>query len=174
MRQLSLGALLVVAPVHCGCGMFGMAKHGLTELRGAHGTVYAVTAAPSEFHESLSGIKIGKVRNTIEPVCPPDMRRIIEIALRDRAAEASAELEGSGGICTVDVDITFNKEPGGVLALIGKGALLIGRATVYGSDTRQVADLLVVVASKAMRTTADEMAEEFADTLIERIREGAG
>ena len=175
MRQLSLGAsLLILASTQYGCSPLGMAKRGLTELRGAHGDVCAVTAAPPGFYEGLSGISIGEVRNTIEPICSSEMHRRIEAALRRKAAEASEEMDGESEPCLVDVDIVFNKEPGGAMALVGKGAVLIGRATVRGPDATPVADLLVRVASKAVRTTADEMADEFAETLVARVRKEAG
>lgn len=175
MRQLSLGAsLLVLAATQYGCSPFGMAKRGFTELRGAHGDVCAVTAAPPGFHEGLSGINIGEVGNTIEPICSPEMHRRIEAALRREAAKASEEMDGENGPCTVDVDIVFNKEPGGAMALVGKGAVLIGRAAVRGPDGTPVADLLIRVASKAVRTTADEMADEFAQTLVARVRQETG
>ena len=175
MRQLSLGAsLLILASTQYGCSPFGMAKRGFTELRGAHGDVCAVTAAPPGFYEGLSGISIGEVRNTIEPICSPEMHRRIEAALRRKAAEASDEMDGESEPCLVDVDIVFNKEPGGAMALVGKGAVLIGRATVRGPDATPVADLLVRVASKAVRTTAEDMADEFAETLVARVRKEAG
>ncbi len=171
MRQLSLLALLLaVLSTHSGCSV---AKRGFTELRGAHGDTYAVRDARPEFYGKLSGITVGRVSNSIAPVCPASMRAAVENALRDRAAQASEAMTGDGGACTLDVDITFNKEPGGVMALAGRGALLIGRATVRGAGAGQAADLIVVVASKAMRTSSTEMAEVFADTLIRKIRKGA-
>ena len=175
MRQLSLCSVLLLAvSTQYGCSPIGMAKRGLTELRGAHGCVYAITEAPAGFFGRLSGVRIGQVSNTIEPLCPPAMQRALAVALRSQAARASDDMEGDGGTCTVDVDITFNKKPGGVVALIGKGALLIGRAGVHDGNAGQVADLIVVVASKAVRTTSDEMVDEFASALIGYIRGGGG
>jgi hypothetical protein len=154
-----------------GCSPLSLAKGGFTELRGAQGTVHAIAEPPAGFAAGLSGIEIGKVTNTIAPVCSEQMRQLVEIALRNRAAGASQEMTGTG-VCTVDVDLTFNKEPGGVMALVGKGAMLIGRVVVRDAQGRQAADLIVVTASEAMRTTAREVAEEFADTVVKRVREG--
>ncbi len=171
MRQLSRGVLAwtTVAGL-AGCSPLSLAKHGFAELRGAHGKIYAVSDAPAAFYEGLSGINIDEVRNTIEPVCSHQFAQMIEIALREEAAEASEDLVGAGGPCTVKVDISFNKEAGGATALIGKGALLIGRAAVLDTDAKQTADLLVVVASSAVRTGDQEVADEFAKTLVGYLR----
>ena len=163
MKRISLSSLMLcVAATLLGCNPVSMAKHGFTELRGAHGKIYAVREAPAGFYQSLGGVTIGRVSNNIAPVCSPMMHRTIQSALQHHAREASAEMAGGGPPCTVEVDITFNKEPGGVLALVGKGALLIGRVGVLDPKANRVADLIVVVASEAVRSTPDEVAGEFA------------
>jgi hypothetical protein len=173
MKRISLSSLMLcVVAALVGCNPVSMAKHGFTELRGAHGQVYAVREAPAGFYQSLGGVTSGRVSNTIAPVCSPAMHRTIQGALQHQAREASAEMAGGGRACTVEVDITFNKEPGGVMALIGKGALLIGRVGVLDQKADKVADLIVVVVSEAVRSTPEEVAEEFASQLIGHIKRG--
>ena len=166
-----LPALLVIHSL-CGCSPLGMAKRGLKELRGAHGKVVPVRDAAASFYAGLSGIDVGEVTNSIHPVCSAEMHSMIETALRAEAAGAASELQGSGGACTVDLDVSFHKPPGGALALLGKGALLIGRANVRDNQNESQADLLVVVSSEAMRTGRQEMADVFAQTLIGHLCSG--
>lgn len=156
-------ALLVVSSA---TGCTTVAKRGLRELRGAHGKAVPVRDASADFYASLSSINIGEVTNSILPVCPAEMHAMVEQALRAGAEDASADLEGSGQSCTVNLDLTFNKAPGGAMALVGKGALLIGRADVREAQAESQADLLVVVSSQAVRTKEQEMADTFARTLI--------
>ena len=161
----------VMIPSACGCSPLSLATGGFKEVRGAHGKVVPVRDAPEVFYASLSSINIGEVTNTILPVCPAEMHAMVEQALRAGAEGASADLEGSGQSCTVNLDLTFNKAPGGAMALVGKGALLIGRADVRDAQAESQADLLVVVSSQAVRTKEQEMADAFAGTLIGYLRE---
>ena len=172
MKKIPLFALAAAALVgQVGCSPIGAARRAFTELRGARGKVFTIAAAPDEFHQGLSGIRIGRVSNTIEPVCRSETKQAIEAALTTVAEEMSAELDGEKGDCTVDVDINFYKGPGGVGALIGKGALLVGRARVHDRNPEQVADFIVVVASEAVRTTEEELAGVFARVLLEHVRD---
>lgn len=166
MKRISRIALLsFIGPACLGCSPMGMASRGITEIRGAHGSVFPIVEAPQAFYDTLGRIEVGRVDNSIGPVCPPPAHQAIEAALRTFASSAVQDLKGSDA-CRVDVDITFNKRPGGVTALIGKDALLIGRAAVHDRNDQQVADLLVLITSGAVFTTTDEMAQEFAKILL--------
>ena len=168
MKRIALVVLLfVVAASSWGCTT--VAKRGLTELRGAHGKVVPVRDAAPGFYAGLAGIEIGEVSNTIAPVCPAAMQDLIASALQSAAVQAGEELDGTAP-CKVNVDIAFYQEPGGAMAVVGKGALLLGRAAVLDEQSNQAADLLIVVSSKAMRTTSQEMADVFAKLLIGHIR----
>jgi len=173
-RNSLLVVFLAMVATQAGCSPFGLAKRGLAEIQGAQGKVFSLSEDDTAFYANMSGIRIGGVTNTIAPLCEPEMQQAVEKALGYFSEEASLGMSGSGGECTIAVDITFNAEPGGVVALIGKGALLIGRVAILDADSQQVADLIVMVSSEAVRTTSDEMAEEFAKTLIEYIGSAGG
>ena len=149
-----------------------MAKRGYTELKGASGKVRPIRDAAPAFYQSLGQLQVGSVTNTIAPVCPESMRALIASTLQDCAADATEDLSGAS-TCTVDVDITYYQPPKGVQALIGKGAILIGRARLLDAPGETQADLLVGVFSRAVRTTESEMADSFGRTLAKHVVNGS-
>ena len=164
--------LALALSVGGGCSPIGMAKRGLTELKGASGKVVPVREARPAFYQSLGTLRIGSVSNTIAPVCPPRMHALVETALKGRAAATAEDLVGSR-TCTAEVEIIYHQPPGGVTALVGKGALLLGRARLLDEQQELQADLLIGVFSSAVRTTEDEMATTFAKTLTDHVVERA-
>ena len=154
MRGTTITLLaLVGAVLFSGCTT--VAKQVLSEIPGAHGDVVAVRGAPHAFYAGLSEVTVGRVTNTIAPARPPQMHGMIEQALRQRATETSVEMHG----------------PGGALALLGNGGLLIERARVLDGQAQHVTDLLVVVSSKATRTRAKEAAETFTQLTLKHLTE---
>lgn len=151
-----------------GCSPMSMAKRGFTELKGASGKVVPVRDANHEFYRSIGTLKIGSVTNSIKPVCPLRMQSLITAALKTEAVDATNDLSGTR-ICTAEVEITYNQPPKGVQALIGKGAILLGRARLFDERQEMHADLLIGVFSKAMRTTEEEMATAFGRTLADHV-----
>jgi len=167
--MLTAGLLLSASA----CNPVSMATRGLTEIRGAHGRVVPVREAADGAYRRLGGVELGRVANSIAPVCPSAVQRELESSLIEKSAQASADLAGDD-TCTVEVDITFYQKPGGALAVVGQGALLVGRANLSSRQGGSFADLLVVVFSEAIRTTPAEVAEEFAELLVGHIRQRAG
>jgi len=157
-----------------GCSSVGLAVGGFKEMRGARGEIAQIREAPSSFYSSLSRIEVGQVTNSTGPICPEEMMQQVEEALRMQASETSAELNGSGASCTTDVEITGYKRPRGALALAGKEAMLMGRAKIRDSSDAVVADLQVMVFSRAMRTNQEELAGKFAKTLMDHLASGEG
>ena len=165
-------ALLPALSLGGGCSPLSMAKRGLTELKGASGKVMPIQEASQAFYRSTGVLKIGAVVNTIGPVCPPRMCALIEGELKRQAAEATEGLPGTD-VCTADVEIRYNQPPRGVQALIGKGTILLGRARLFDERREIRADLLIGVFSRAVRTTASEMAATFGKTLADHMVEQA-
>ncbi len=153
-----------------GCSPTSLAKRGYTELKGASGKVVPVREASAGFYGSVGELRIGTVVNTIMPVCPTGVHACIMSALREHAASATEKLSGNK-VCTADVEIIYYQPPGGVMALIGKGAILLGRARLLDENRQMQADLLIGVFSRAMRTTDNEMADTFGDTLSGHVVE---
>ncbi|UCG17220.1 MAG: hypothetical protein JSV19_04155 [Phycisphaerales bacterium] len=149
-------------------GCFTLAKRGLTEAQGASGKIIPVKECSASFYASLGGVKVRDMTNGIAPLCSPGMFMRIKTAVVGKASEVSQQLTGSDH-AVLDVDVTFYKEPGGVLAVAGKSGLLIGRAIVTDDAGQQRGDLLIAVASEAVRTSETEMAETFGETLIGHI-----
>ena len=171
MKRISLLVVfLALVAAQAGCSPLGVAKRGLAEIQGVKGKVFSLRDTHREFYENLSGVRIGEVTNTIEPLCEPELRHAVEDALNFSAEKASRAMSGRGGVSTVMVDIAFNAQPSNFESLVGgKGALLIGRVALLDAQNMQVADWIVVVSSKAVRVTSYEMAEEFAKTLLEYL-----
>jgi hypothetical protein len=165
VRWIGLGSLVLWAG---GCSPLSMAKHGLTEVRGASGKVVPVREATLAYYRSVGKLEIGTVTNTIAPVCPSSVQALTVAALREQAAKAKEKLPGSG-VCTAEADITFYQPPGGVSALVGKGAILLGRAKLYDEQHQLQADLLVGVFSEAVTTGEDQLTAAFGKTLIEHV-----
>jgi len=166
LRRYSVFILIV--PLGSACSPMSMAKRGFTELKGASGKVVPIREAAPAFYQSLGSLRIESVSNTIDPVCPASMRELITSALHSAAAGATENLSGTG-VCTADVEITYHQPPKGVQALIGKGAILIGRARLLDEHRDTQADLLIGVFSRAMRTTESEMADTFGKTLADHV-----
>jgi hypothetical protein len=171
LRRCSIPVLLLL--LSGGCSPFSVAKRGLTEVRGASGKVVPIREASPAFYRSIGRLEIGSVSNTIGPVCPPSMYALAGTALKESAAQASEKLPGAG-VCTAEVDIMYHQPPGGIRALIGKGAVLLGRARLLDEHRETQADLLIGVFSEAMRTTEGELAGEFGKALAEHVRKGGG
>ena len=165
-------ALLPALSLGGGCSPLSMAKRGLTELKGASGKVMPIQEASQAFYRSTGALKIGSVVNTIGPVCPASMHVLIDGELKRQAAEAAEDLPGTE-VCTAEVEITYNQPPKGVQALIGKGAILLGRARLFDEQRAMRADLLIGVFSRAVRTTESEMAAVFGKTLADHVVEQA-
>jgi hypothetical protein len=149
-----------------------MAGKGFRELKGATGKIVVVRSAPSGFHQTLSGVQIASVTNTISPVCSSETMQEIKQALSKRAGEVSEDMEGGGSNCTLDVEVQFYQDAGGLASLLGKQSLLIGRAKLAAESSDASADVLVIATSKAMRTGASALADAFAQTLVDYCREG--
>jgi hypothetical protein len=160
-RVVVLGVLVLFSCSGC----FTIAKRGLTEARGASGKIIPVKECSAPFYASLGGVKVREMTNGIAPVCSPGMFLKIKTAVLAKAGKVSQELTG-GNPAVLDVDVTFYKAPGGLLAVAGKSGLLIGRAIITDDAGQQHGDLLIAVASEAVRTSETEMAEAFGETLI--------
>ncbi len=164
-RGIGLGVLLLAAG---GCSPLSVAKQGFTEVRGASGKIVPVREATAAYYQSVGKLEIGTVTNSIAPVCPSSMQALTVAALREQAAKAQEKLPGST-VCTAEADITFYQPPGGVSALVGKGAILLGRAKLYDDKHELQADLLIGVFSEAVTTGEDQLAAAFGKTLAEHV-----
>jgi len=145
-----------------------MAKRGWKELRGASGDVVAIRDCSTAFCRSVGTIEAGQVNNPIAPVCTSRMVSKLQTALGEESVEASGELGGSER-AVVDVHVTYYNPPEGVLAVVGKSGLLIVRAQVSDGGGSQQGDLLVAVATEAVRSGETDMAKECAKTICKYI-----
>lgn len=168
-----VGVCVVGVLVCAGCSPFGMAKRGLTELRGATGKAVPIRDVNPSFAASLGSIQMGTVSNSIAPVCPPGMFSLVRSMLEEQTRAVSTELNGDRS-AVIDLDVSFYNRPGGALAVVGKSGLLIGRARVRDDAGREQGDVLIGVSSEAVRTTREEMADVFGRTLVGYLKDQAG
>jgi hypothetical protein len=172
MRRV-VGVCVVGVLLCAGCSPFGMAKRGLTELRGATGKAVPIRDVSPSFAASLGSIQMGTVSNSIAPVCPPGMFTLLRGALERQTQAVSTDLSGSRS-AVIDLDVSFYNPPGGALAVAGKAGLLIGRAKVKDDAGQEQGDVLIGVSSEAVRTTREEMADVFGQTLVGYLKDQAG
>jgi len=168
---------LVLVSVSCvlvcgGCSPLSLARRGLTEFRGASGEVVPIRECSRGFCQSVGTIEPGGLTNSIAPVCPATMVSKLHASMVEEARQVSDRLSGSDR-ALVDVDVTYYHAPGGVMSVVGKAGLLIGRARVTDGDGTPQGDLLVTVSSEAVRTGQTEMADVLARTLCQYIADRA-
>jgi len=168
MKRLTIiAAALGIALASLGCAEMA-AKRVLHEAAGASAKVVSRATTPNL--AGIDGLKVGKIRNEAEQLCPPEFLSALRTELA-AAAKESKSLARSASPATVDADVVHYESPDTLGAAVSPETTGVVLVTLTGPDGKLLGKLTVTGKSKAARTSPADMAKVMAKKLVAYLQE---